>query len=207
MTRDELHQALAAKHGEAVQARFEAGAVAVCGLGGLGSNVAMLLARAGVGRLCLIDFDRVEPTNLNRQHYFPDQIGRPKAEALAESIRRAAPFCDIILHTVKLDPENAPALLADFPIVCECFDRADQKAMLVETVLAQLPGARVVAASGMAGLGTANTIQSRRVSRRLYLCGDGVTDTDTTPGLYGTRVAVCAAHQAHTVLQLLAGEI
>ena len=193
MTREELHQALAAKHGEAVQARFEAGAVAVCGLGGLGSNVAMLLARAGVGRLCLIDFDRVEPTNLNRQHYFPDQIGRPKAEALAESIRRAAPFCDIILHTVKLDTENVPALLADFPIVCE--------------FLAQLPGARVVAASGMAGLGTANTIQSRRVSRRLYLCGDGVTDTDTTPGLYGTRVAVCAAHQAHTVLQLLAGEI
>ena len=207
MTREELHQALAAKHGEAIQVRFEAGAVAVCGLGGLGSNVAMLLARAGVGRLCLIDFDRVEPTNLNRQHYFPDQIGRPKAEALAESIRRAAPFCDLILHTVKLDPENVPALLAGFSIVCECFDRADQKAMLVETVLAQLPGARVVAASGMAGLGTANTIQSRRVSRRLYLCGDGVTDTDTTPGLYGTRVAVCAAHQAHTVLQLLAGEI
>ena len=207
MTHEELYRALAAKHGEAVQARFEAGAVAVCGLGGLGSNVAVLLARAGVGRLCLIDFDCVAPTNLNRQHYFPDQLGRPKAEALAELIRRIAPFCSITVHAVRLDAANVPTLLADWPIVCECFDRADQKAMLVETVLAQLPGARVGAAAGRAGIGPANPIQSRRVSRRLFLCGDGVSDIATTPGLYGTRVAVCAAHQAHTVLQMLAGEM
>lgn len=205
-TREEMYAALAERHGEAVQERFSAAAVAVCGLGGLGSNVAIHLARAGVGRLHLMDFDRVDISNLNRQQYFPDQLGRHKAEALAETLGRIAPYCEITHMTVKLTEENIPELLEDFPIVCECFDRADQKAMLVNSVLENFPQKFLVAASGMAGLGSSNEIVTRRIAGRFYLCGDGKSDVSDGLGLVSARVAVCAAHQANMVLRIIAGE-
>ena len=74
LDRETFRAALVARHGAARQAKFEAARAAVCGLGGLGSNVAIALARAGVGHLHLIDFDRVEPSNLNRQQYAAAQV-------------------------------------------------------------------------------------------------------------------------------------
>ena len=206
LTREDFYAALAERHGAAMQARLDAASVAVCGLGGLGSNVAVHLARAGVGRLHLIDFDTVSLTNLNRQQYFPDQLGLPKAEALPQTLRRIAPFCEITAETVRLTEANIPALLAPFPVICECFDRADQKAMLVNCVLEQLPEADLIAASGMAGIGSANSIRTRRIAPHFYLCGDGVSDSAESGGLFSARVAVCAAHQANTVIRIIAGE-
>ena len=80
-TKEELRAALASRHGEEIQQKFEKASVAVCGAGGLGSNVSICLARAGVGRIKIIDFDTIEPSNLNRQQYTADQVGLPKAEA------------------------------------------------------------------------------------------------------------------------------
>ena len=100
-TREEMHWALQERYGAELQARFDAGRVAVCGLGGLGSNVAIALARAGVGRLHLIDFDRVDLTNLNRQQYTVEQLGQYKTQALAETLRRIAPYCEILTDTVR----------------------------------------------------------------------------------------------------------
>ncbi|MBQ4466079.1 MAG: sulfur carrier protein ThiS adenylyltransferase ThiF [Oscillospiraceae bacterium] len=205
-TKEVFFQALAARHGESLQRRFAESAVAVCGLGGLGSNVAIHLARAGVGRLFLFDFDRVDISNLNRQQYFPEQIGLPKSEALADTIRRIAPYCELTALDVKLCEDNIPSLLRDCEVICECFDRADQKAMLVNCVLETLPDKYLVAASGMAGLGSANAIQSRRVAGKFYLCGDETSEVAEGSGLFSSRVAVCAAHEAHLVLRLLAGE-
>ncbi len=205
-TKDEMYQALCARHGADLQKKFSEGAVAVCGLGGLGSNIAVSLARAGVGHLLLIDFDRVDISNLNRQQYFPDQLGSYKTDALAQTLRRIAPYCEITAVTEKLTAENIPDLLHGYPVICEAFDRADQKAMLVNTVLEKLPGAVLVAGSGMAGLDTPNTIRTRKISKRFYLSGDGLSDSEKGVGLFSARVAVCAAHQATTVLRLLAGE-
>ena len=205
LDRETFRAALVARHGAARQAKFDAARVAVCGLGGLGSNVAIALARAGVGHLHLIDFDRVEPSNLNRQQYASAQVGLPKAEALCANLAAINPFCDVVAETVRITSENLAALLADDDIVCEAFDRAEAKAMLVSGVLETFPEKPVVAASGMSSLASANAITTRRVSKRLYLCGDGATDVDDNLGLYGARVLVCAAHQATMILRLIDG--
>ena len=205
LDRETFRAALVARHGADRQSKFEAARVAVCGLGGLGSNVSIALARAGVGHLHLIDFDRVEPSNLNRQQYAAAQVGLPKAEALRANLAAINPFCDVVAETVRVTSENLAALLADDDIVCEAFDRAEAKAMLVSGVLETFPEKPVVAASGMSGLASANAITTRRVSKRLYLCGDGATDVDDNLGLYGARVLVCAAHQATMILRLIDG--
>jgi len=168
--REGFHDALVSRHGAERQARFDAARVAVCGLGGLGSNVAIALARAGIGHLHLIDFDRVEPSNLNRQQYTVAQVGMPKAEALRANIEAVNPWCDVTAETARITAENLSDLLGDDDIVCEAFDRAEDKAMLVSGVMESFPGKPVVAASGMAGLESANKIATRRVSKRLYVC-------------------------------------
>lgn len=205
-SKNEWMDALIARHGIELHNRFSAATVAVCGLGGLGSNIAVALARAGIGKLLLIDFDRVDLTNLHRQQYKANQIGRYKADALAENLSEIAPYAEIKTVTAKITEENFADLLKDAEIVCEAFDDAGSKAMLVNGVLEQLPHCYLVAASGMAGMDTPNTIQTRKIMKRFYLCGDEVSDAADTIGLVAPRVMLCAAHQAHTVLRILAGE-
>ena len=202
----EWTDALIARHGLDLHKRFSSATVAVCGLGGLGSNIAIALARAGVGRLILIDFDRVDLTNLHRQQYKANQIGCYKADALAENLLEIAPYTKVETVTSKITEENVADFLKDADIVCEAFDNAESKAMLVNGVLEQLPECYLVAASGMAGMDTPNTIKTRRIMKRFYLCGDGVSDVADTIGLVAPRVMLCAAHQAHTVLRILADE-
>jgi len=205
-TKEEMQRTLEARHGKELQAKFTGGTVAICGLGGLGSNIAVALARAGVGRLILIDFDKVDISNLHRQQYQADQIGLYKTEALTENLKRIAPYVEIISHTVPITEENFRELLQDADIICEAFDDAEAKAMLVNGVLEQLHTKYLIAASGMAGLGSANSIKTRRVMERFYLCGDGVSDVKDDIGLVAPRVMLCAAHQAQMVLRILSGE-
>lgn len=202
----EWADALIARHGPDLHQRFSSAAVAICGLGGLGSNIAGALARAGIGKLLLIDFDRVDITNLHRQQYKANQIGLYKTDALAENLSEISPYTEVKAVTARITAENLAALLKDADIVCEAFDNAEAKAMLVNGVLAQLPHCYLVAASGMAGMDTPNTIKTRKITKRFYLCGDAVSDAADTIGLVAPRVMLCAAHQAHTVLRILAGE-
>ncbi len=204
-TREEMQQALIARNGEEVQRCFSRAVVAVCGLGGLGSNIAIALARAGVGKLILIDFDRVDVTNLHRQQYKATQIGRYKTGAMAENLKELAPYTEVEIHTVQVDAGNAAGLLSGADIVCEAFDNAEAKAMLTDVVLEQLPKCYLVAASGMAGFGSANEIRTRRVTERFYLCGDGVSEVSADSALVSARVMLCAAHQAQTALRILLG--
>ena len=203
-TKEEWVKALTERHGEELQKSFASATVAICGLGGLGSNIAIALARAGIGKLLLIDFDYVDITNLHRQQYKADQIGMYKTDALADNLREIAPYIEIEVHTERITEENAVMLLKDADIICEAFDNAECKAMLTNTVLSELPDKYLVAASGMAGMGTTNSIQTRRITNRFYLCGDEASDVSDGIGLVAPRVALCAAHQAHTVLRILA---
>ena len=198
--------ALIERHGAARQEKFSRGRVAICGLGGLGSRVAELLTRAGVGYLRLIDFDRLEATNLNRQWYFMEQLGRYKAEALADNLRRITPYAELDVHTVRITEDNLASLLADVDVIVEAFDNATCKAMLVNGVREQFPRCHLVAASGMAGFASANAMRVRRLSENFSLCGDGRSAADAGDGLYGARVNICSAQEALVVLQLLAGE-
>ena len=205
-TKKEWLDALEGRHGKELQRRFSSATVAICGLGGLGSNIAVALARAGIGKLILIDFDKVDITNLHRQQYKAKQIGLYKTDALAENLSEIAPYAEIKTITVKLSENNLTTVLKDADVVCEALDNAEAKAMLVNGVLEHLPDCYMVAASGMAGMESPNTIQTQRIAKHFYLCGDRVSDVTDTIGLVAPRVMLCAAHQAQTVLRIIAGE-
>ena len=202
--KEEWNKALEERHGKELQQAFSSATVAVCGLGGLGSNIAIALARAGIGKLILIDFDRVDITNLHRQQYKAEQIGMYKTVALAENLKEIAPYISLEIHTERITEDNAVTLLKDADIICEAFDDAECKAMLTNTVLTEMRDKYLVAASGMAGLYDANRIKTRKVTSKFYLCGDGESDVSEGMGLVSSRVMICAAHQAHTVLRILA---
>lgn len=203
-TEKEIYQVLNERHSPEVQKTLSAGRVAIAGLGGLGSNVAVALARIGVGHLHLIDFDRVDLTNLNRQQYMAAQIGMPKPQALKEELLAVNPYLDIRTDFVKLTEENIPELLKDDRYICEAFDVPEAKAMLTNRILERFPDKILVGASGMAGLGNSNEIRTRKVLPNYYLCGDGTSDVQTCGGLMAPRVMICAAHQANQILELIA---
>ena len=203
-TKEEWSKALAERHGEELQKKFSCATVAICGLGGIGSNIATSLARAGIGTLILIDYDRVDITNLHRQQYKANQIGLDKTYALSENLKEIAPYAELETHTVCITEKNATELLKDADIVCEAFDNAECKAMLTNLVLETMPDKYLVAASGMAGFSSANSIQTRIVTSKFYLCGDERSDVQSEGSLVASRVMLCAAHQAHTVLRILA---
>lgn len=206
VTKQALYQARVERHGEEAVQKLQNACVGIAGLGGLGSHIAVSLARMGVGKLVLADFDRVDVTNLHRQQYFVDQVGLFKTEVLADTLRKIDPWIQLELHPVRLTPEKLPTIFGSCPILCEAFDKAEEKAMLLETVLTELPHTIVVSGSGMAGTASVNEIQTRKAMNRLYLCGDGKTDVAEYGSLFASRVAVCAGHQAHMVLRLLLGE-
>lgn len=205
MTKEEWYNALEQRHGAELQQKFSEASAAVCGLGGLGSNVAISLARAGVGTLLLIDFDRVDISNLHRQQYSVSQLGICKTDAMQQILAEIAPYCNVKTHTIKLAEDNL-SLIAECDIVCECFDNAECKAMLVNGIAERYPEKYVIAASGMSGLHTGNTIQTKKRGKRLYLCGDGMSDVADDGTLFAPRVMLCAAHQANTVLRIIAGK-
>jgi sulfur carrier protein ThiS adenylyltransferase len=181
--------------------------VGIAGLGGLGSNVAVALTRLQVGKLILADFDVIDESNLNRQNYFHDQIGRHKVDASLENLRRINPHADLVGHKVRLTPENIPEIFKDAHIIAECFDRADQKRMIVETALSKMKHVVVVTVSGLAGYGRSNDIRTTRLSKRLVMVGDGVSGTGPGVPLTAGRVGVAAYHQANAITEVLLNEL
>ena len=179
--------------------------VCILGLGGLGSNVAVLLARSGIGYLKLIDFDVVEASNLNRQQYRISHIGIKKTEAIKTIIKEINPFVEIDTLDIKVDRENILSVVEDIEIVVEAFDRAETKAMVIEELLTN-KNKIVISASGMAGLGSANEVITRKIKDNFYLIGDNYSDYEEYSGIMSTRVMLCAAHQANMVLRLILGE-
>ncbi len=179
--------------------------VCILGLGGLGSNVAVLLARSGIGYLKLVDFDTVEASNLNRQQYRISHVGMKKTEAIKTIIKEINPFVEVEILNKKIDRENILSIVGDVEIVVEAFDVAETKAMAIEELLIN-GNKMLVSASGMAGLGSANEIITRKIRDNLYLVGDNYSDYEEYSGIMSTRVMVCAAHQANVVLRLILGE-
>lgn len=187
---------------EAYRARLAAARVGVAGCGGLGSNCAASLARAGVGRLVLADFDLVSEANLDRQFFFRDQVGRPKAECLAENIARIDPRVAVETRCARLGPGETLAIFEGCDVVVEAFDLAEQKAMLIETVLSRMPGKWLVTASGLAGYGRLASL-GIHVSGRLVVCGDLESEVGADLPPMAPRVAIVANMEADAVVSLL----
>lgn len=218
-SREEIRRICHQRFSREAWEKLQQARVAVAGLGGLGSNICLMLARSGIGRLKLVDFDRVDLSNLNRQAYDIRHLGRKKTEALSERLREVNPYIELEIWEGKVTENNAAAVFRDWPYICEAFDNAEAKAMLAEQIL-QAGGKQeydncksreatdtwepvLVSASGMAGFGDADNIHTRKINNRFYICGDERTDLTESMGLMAPRVAVCAGHQANKIIQLI----
>lgn len=202
----ELEAMLMARHTPAVHNKVKLARVAVLGLGGLGSSVAVMLARTGIGTLHLVDFDIVEPSNLNRQGYKIKHLGVKKTKALMQEIKEINPYVKIITDCVKLTEDNLLNYINDDSIICEAFDNPECKAMVVNTVLENCSDKYIIASSGMAGFESSNTITTKRITSHFYLCGDGVTQAEEGCGLMAPRVNICAGHMANMILRIITEE-
>ncbi len=202
--KEALESMMSARHTPKVHQKLKAASVAICGLGGLGSHIAIMLARSGIGKLVLIDFDRIEPSNLNRQAYTIDDLGKYKTNALQEAIASINPFITTQIHTLKITQENIKELFNDVDIVCEAFDSALAKAMLAQNFHTFYPNKILICGNGLAGFGDSNAIQTRKIANNFYMCGDLVSEAKPGNGLMAPRVTICAGHQANLVLELLA---
>ena len=197
---------LLARHTPGVHQKIKGSVVGIAGLGGLGSAVAIALARIGVGTLILVDFDLVEPSNLNRQQYFIHQVGMPKVEALRENLSSINPYVRIQTYPEKLDRKNVERIFKEATVVVEAFDRAEEKAMLINALSEKMPETFIVAASGVAGYGDNNEIRTTRFSSKIFIVGDQRTAAQPGVGLMAPRVGIAAHHQANLVLRILLGE-
>ncbi len=201
--KDELEALMVARHTPGVHKRMKRATVGIAGLGGLGSAVAIALARIGVGTLVLVDFDIVEPSNLNRQNFFIDQIGKAKTEAMIEILASINPYVKVFTHRVELNRMNIPQLFKMADVIIECFDRAEEKAMILETAAELLPDTFIIGASGLAGYGDSNSIKTWRITGKMYLIGDLEKAAEPGRGLMAPRVGIAAHHQANLAVSLL----
>jgi sulfur carrier protein ThiS adenylyltransferase len=202
----ELENLMMARHTPGVHAVVKNSSVGIAGLGGLGSAIAIALARVGVGKLVLVDFDVVEPSNLNRQQYFIDQIGMYKVDAIKQNLQRINPYIDYDTQTVLLTAENVPKIFDSVDVLVEAFDAPNTKTMLLETFSRSYPEKQIVMASGLAGFEPSNTIITRKMGKTLTIVGDLVTEAKPGTGLMSPRVGVAAHHQANAVLRILLGK-
>ncbi len=202
----ELECLMVARHTPGVHRKVKRSTVGIAGLGGLGSQVAIALARIGVGTLILADYDVVEPSNLNRQQYFIRQIGLPKVDAMRENLERVNPYVRVITHRAVISPQNVKAIFGEADIIVEAFDKAEEKAMLINAISESMPETYIVAASGVAGYGDNNAIRTTKFSSKIFIVGDQRSAAGPGIGLMAPRVGIAAHHQANTVLRIILGE-
>ncbi|MCX5784840.1 MAG: sulfur carrier protein ThiS adenylyltransferase ThiF [Elusimicrobia bacterium] len=198
----DLFKDLFSRHDPQVLTALQRSTVGIAGAGGLGSNVAVSLARAGVGKLIIADFDKIETSNLNRQQYFVEQIGLRKVEALRASLKKINPFASYIIHDVKVTRANTGSIFGGADILIEAFDKAGQKGMLINTWLSLYPKKPVIAASGLAGYGKNARLRTRKMGS-LYVCGDGESQCLAGISPMAPRVAIVANMQANLAVELL----
>jgi sulfur carrier protein ThiS adenylyltransferase len=202
----EFEALMMARHTPGVHEKVKKAVIGIAGLGGLGSSVAVSLARLGIGEIVLADHDVVEPSNLNRQQYFTDQIGMSKVEALTLNLKRINPYVRLSGHEVCLNGENIPEIFSRTSVIVEAFDSPEAKAMLCNTVLQELPETCLVGVSGLAGYGPSEEIRITRFSNRCFIVGDGFSNAEPGVGLMSPRVGVASHHQANLVLRMILGE-
>lgn len=202
----ELERLIVARHSPKIFDRLRRAKVAVAGLGGLGSHAAATLARTGVGLVKLVDYDIVEPSNLNRQLYNIDQIGMLKTEALKENIMRAVNIAEIQTQNIFVTEDNISKIFSGFDAVIEAFDRPETKTMFIEKISELFPNTFIAGASGIAGIYSTELFQLKKIGKKCIIVGDFVHAAEKGSGLMAARVATAANIQANLVIRYLMGE-
>lgn len=174
--------------------------VAVAGCGGIGSNAAVALVRAGIGRIIIADMDIIEASNLNRQYYFADEIGNKKVFTLKSRLNSINSDCEVVAYHKELVREDVKALFASADILIEAFDKAESKQWLIEEWSSLFPDKPVISGNGLSGYGDFASIGIRKTGN-IYFCGDGSSSTET--GLSSARVAIVSNIQADLAIELL----
>ena len=200
---EEFYEKLTSRNTKCLNKNLKDKVVGIAGCGGLGSNVAQMLIRAGVEKIIIADFDDVSVANLNRQFYFYDDIGTPKVDALEKHLKSINPFAAVIKHTEKVTRDNIFKLYKEADIIVEAFDSTACKAMIIKCFMENKTDKYLISASGMGGIESANLIITEKFSENVFLCGDFINDL--APGVLSSRVTIAAAHQAHMVLRLISG--
>ncbi|MDZ7741727.1 MAG: sulfur carrier protein ThiS adenylyltransferase ThiF [Bacteroidota bacterium] len=179
--------------------------VGIAGCGGLGSNCAVALARVGIGKLVLADFDVIDISNLNRQYYYVDQIGQKKVFTLQDNLYFVNDEVEVEAYDRKLGPQDILEIYKNCDVIVEAFDLAEMKEMILETVLDKMPGVPLVLGVGMAGWGDNNSLRTR-FEGNLYICGDERSEIAEDLPPLAPRVGVVANMQANQVLEILLKE-
>jgi sulfur carrier protein ThiS adenylyltransferase len=187
---------------EEIKKRLSTRTVGIAGAGGLGSNCAVALARVGIGKLIIADFDTVSRENLNRQYFFTDQVGLKKVDALKDNIERINPDVLVEVHDLRLDAGNIARIFSSCSIIVEAFDHAEMKKMIAETVITEMPDKYLIIGSGVAGFGDNSAIKTTR-SENIYICGDQENETSLHLPPLAPRVGIVANMQANLVLEIL----
>lgn len=206
---DDMQNFLSSRHSNNVIDNLKNAKVAILGLGGLGSNIAVNLARSGVGYIRIIDFDVVDPSNINRQNYYIDQIGMKKTDATLENLKRINPYIEIESVEAYLDKSNYEKYLENIDIIVEAFDnpicKADITRHFIENYKTTCLNKNLVASSGMAGFYSSNIINTKIIRERLYVCGDFINSAKQFDGLMAPRVSIVAGHQSNCVIRIIMG--
>jgi len=202
MEKESYLQELYARNPPGSLSRLQGQVVGIAGAGGLGSNIAVSLLRSGVQRFILADHDRVELSNLNRQHYFLDQVGMEKTAALHQNLLRINPHVEVTLHCRRISADNLAAIFADAHLLIEAFDEPEMKALTAHCWTKSYPDRFLVMGSGISGYGR-NEAMTTMVRGRLVICGDQHTSCTTEAGLTACRLGIVAQMQANAALEIL----
>lgn len=169
--------------------------IGIAGLGGIGSNVARILAQAGVKKIKLVDFDRVEATNLNRQFYTRSQIGDKKTDSLKNNLNAIFPEMQIETIDQKIAPQDSNSLFLDCRIVVEGFDSKHLKKMIVEKLSSF--DKILVSACGIAGQ-KMDHVRIQKIGQ-CHIVGDFTSDQENFD-LFPPKIALVSAMMAGIVL-------
>lgn len=202
MEKEHYLQALYARNPPGSLGRLKDRVVGIAGAGGLGSNIAVSLLRSGVQRFIIADHDRVELSNLNRQHYFSDQVGMKKTAALRQNLLRINPYVEVTSHCLPITAANLAGVFADAEILIEAFDAPEMKALTAQCWTKAYPERFLVMGSGVSGYGASNAMHTT-VHGRLVICGDQKTPCTATVGLTACRLGIVAQMQANAALEIL----
>jgi len=176
--------------------------IGIGGAGGLGSNAAMILVRSGFKHIELLDQDIIDSSNLNRQQYFLDEIGKEKAEITKKRLLDINPDLDIIINKTKWSPEIGDQYFKDCDFIIEAFDQAIWKHKFVDYYHDKTE--YLISGNGMAGLTQKKPMKVKRIGN-IYIVGDNTTDAACGHPPMAPRVTACAAKMAEIVLDLTLG--
>lgn len=192
--------------GAEAQRRLSQSSVLLVGAGGLGSTLSQLLCAAGVGRLILLDADRVAESNLQRQIlYRTDQVGKPKVQCAAESLRRLNPHVQIEVCEEFLSPANARRMAEGCDLIADGTDNAAARYLMNDLCV----GLKIPYVYGSIvdfyGQTAVFNLTEKSATYRCLFPETGTRPADTPKGVIAPLPALIASLQAQECIKVLTG--